>query len=94
MTDLDRGRIDTSWSDAARTAGSAPEPVRVEAREGMIIERRRRAVGAAPQGIYRVLTGMGADRGWYFRRLVVEAARDAGQAPGGRRPAKGAAPSR
>lgn len=40
--------------------------MRVAAREGMIIERRRRAVRAAPQGIYRVRTGMGADRGWYF----------------------------
>ena len=66
MTDLQRGRIDTSWSDAARTAGAPAEPVQVAAREGMIIERRQRAVSAAPQTVYRVLTGIGADRGWYF----------------------------
>ncbi len=66
ITDLQRGRIDTSWSDAAHTAGSPAEPVQVAAREGMIIERRQRAVSAAPQTVYRVLTGIGADRGWYF----------------------------
>ena len=66
MADLARGRIDTSWSDAARGAGSPPESVRVDAREGMIIERRRRAVGAAPPDVYRVLAGIGGGRGWYF----------------------------
>ncbi len=66
MTDLEGGRIDTSWTDAARTAGAPADPVQVAAREGMIIERRRRAVSAAPQTVYRVLTGIGAGRGWYF----------------------------
>ncbi len=66
IMDLQRGRIDTSWSDAAHTAGAPAEPVQVAAHEGMIIERRQRAVSAPPQTVYRVLTGIGADRGWYF----------------------------
>ena len=66
VADLDAGRIDTSWSDTTG-AGAAPEVlVRLESHEGMIIERRRRAVAASPEEVYRVFTGIGAARGWYF----------------------------
>ena len=64
--DLDEGRIDTSWSDAAGTTPEREQPVRLESRQGMIIERRRRRVAASAQAIYRVCTGIGAARGWYF----------------------------
>ena len=62
--DLDEGRIDTAWSDAA--GGSVESPVRLESRQGMIIERRRRVVAAPAADVYRVFTGIGAARGWYF----------------------------
>ncbi len=64
--DLDEGRIDTSWSDAAGTTPEREQPVRLESRQGMIIERRRRRVAASAQAVYRVCTGIGAARGWYF----------------------------
>ena len=82
ITDLQRGQIDTSWSDAARTAGAPAEPVQVAAREGMIIERRQRAVSAAPQTVYRVLTSShrvqtadgtlrtGPEAAWMLDRLL------------------------
>ena len=64
--DLDEGRIDTSWSDAAGTTSEREQPVRLESRQGMIIERRHRRVAASAQAVYRVCTGIGAARGWYF----------------------------
>ena len=64
--DLDEGRIDTSWSDAAGTTPEREQPVRLESRQGLIIERRRRRVAASAQAVYRVCTGIGAARGWYF----------------------------
>ena len=64
--DLDEGRIDTSWSDAAGTTPERKQPVRLESRQGMIIERRHRRVAASAQAVYRVCTGIGAARGWYF----------------------------
>ena len=66
LEDLDEGRIDTSWSD---TAGPTPDmkiPVRLESRHGMIIERRRHRVAAPARDVYRIFTGVGAERGWYF----------------------------
>ena len=64
--DLDEGRIDTAWSDAAGASGSEERPVRLESRHGMIVERRRRTVAAPASDVYRVFTGIGGDRGWYF----------------------------
>ena len=66
MKDMEAGRIDTSWSDAARSAASPRELVHMEAREGLIIERRHRRIAAPTQGVFRVCTGIGAERGWYF----------------------------
>ncbi|MYA03145.1 MAG: SDR family oxidoreductase [Caldilineaceae bacterium SB0664_bin_22] len=66
INDLDEGRIDTSWSDAVGTTPEQDNPVRLETRQGMIIERRRRRVAASAQAVYRVCTGIGAARGWYF----------------------------
>ena len=66
MKDMEEGRIDTSWSDAAGTASEPQELVHIESREGLIIERRRRSVAAPMQNVFRVCTGIGAERGWYF----------------------------
>ena len=66
IKDLDEGRIDTSWSDAGGASQSTGEPTRLESREGTIIERRRIAIAAPPGSVYRVFTGIGAARGWYF----------------------------
>ncbi len=66
INDLDEGRIDTAWSDAAGTNSEGEKPVRLESRQGMIIEHRRRRVAASAQAVYRVCTGIGAARGWYF----------------------------
>ncbi len=66
IEDLEEGRIDTSWSDAVGSHVEVEEQVRLESRQGMIVERRRRRVAAPPGDVYRVITGIGAARGWYF----------------------------
>ena len=66
IDDLNEGRIDTSWSDAAGASAKPERPVRLESRHGMIVERRRRMVAAPAREVYRVFTGIGGSRGWYF----------------------------
>ena len=66
LKDLDEGRIDSSWSDATGKASTPQELVSLESRHGLIIERRRRRVATPPRNVYRVFTGIGAARGWYF----------------------------
>ena len=66
IEDLEKGRIDTSWSDALGASVKQDGPVHLESRQGMIIERRSRLVAAPPGAVYRVFTGIGAARGWYF----------------------------
>lgn len=65
IEDLDRGQVDTAWSDAVG-ASEPKELVSLESREGMVIERRSRRVDAPARNVYRVITGIGAARGWYF----------------------------
>ena len=66
IQDLDEGRVDTSWSDAVGGAVESPEPVSMESRQGVIIERRYREVDGPARDVYAVVTGIGAARGWYF----------------------------
>ena len=66
IDDLDAGRIDTSWNDALGAPAWREQPVGLESRHGMIIERRRVRVSAPARDVYRVFTGIGGARGWYF----------------------------
>ena len=66
IRDLDNGHMDTSWSDAAGTSEGTGKPVHLESRQGMIVERRQHRVAAPASDVYRVFTGIGATRGWYF----------------------------
>jgi len=66
IDDLNAGRIDTSWSDALGAPAPREQPVRLEARHGMIIERRRERVSSPARDVYRVFTGIGGRRGWFF----------------------------
>lgn len=65
IDDLDAGRIETAWSDAQGTSNSSERPVRLETQEGMILERRWRKVASPIMAVYKVVSGIGGDRGWY-----------------------------
>lgn len=64
--DLEKGRIDTAWSDAAGPTAEPESAARLESHQGMIVERRHCIVAAPAAEVFRVFTGIGAARGWYF----------------------------
>ncbi len=66
IRDLDEGRIDTSWSDTANIPDDAESRVRIESRQGVIIERRVRPVAASGADVFKIISGIGGDRGWFF----------------------------
>ena len=66
IRDLDEGRIDTSWSDASDPSDDEESHVRIESRQGVIIESRRRPVNAPPEAVYKIVSGIGGRRGWFF----------------------------
>ena len=63
---LEQGRIETSWSDAAGAIAGPDRPVGLQARRGLIFERRRRLVHAPPECVYAAVAGIGGRRGWFF----------------------------
>lgn len=66
IRDLEQGRIDTAWSDAAGPAAGLQEAPPRESRQGMLVERRHCTVAAPAAEVFRVFTGVGAARGWFF----------------------------
>lgn len=66
IEDLEKGRIDTAWSDAAGPTAEPETAARLESHQGIIVERRHRIVAAPAAEVFRVFTGIGAARGWYF----------------------------
>ena len=66
IEDVDAGRIETAWSDAARSPAQLGEITRLESSQGMIIERRQRSVAAPAHSVFRTFSKIGARRGWYF----------------------------
>ena len=66
VAELDAGHTETAWSDAHSPSPAQDEFSRLESQQGMIVERRRRQVAAPASAVYRVLTGIGGQRGWYY----------------------------
>ena len=61
---LQASDVETAWSDALSTSRGDAPPVILTTQEGMIIERRQRAVTAPPSDVFRIFTGLGGKRGW------------------------------
>ncbi|HEX5131639.1 MAG TPA: SDR family oxidoreductase [Candidatus Krumholzibacteria bacterium] len=66
LAQLDANAVETSWSDALMSTQGDRRPLVLSTREGMIIERRERSVGAAPAVVYRAFAALGGERGWLF----------------------------
>lgn len=58
--------VETAWSDALTSSQGEKTPVELLTHEGMIIERRRRAVTAESADVFRSFAGLGGDRGWLY----------------------------
>ena len=65
VDDLDEGRVETAWSDSSGLTAGPDLSVRMEVREGMVFEHRKRRVDAPAEEVYRVIAGIGGARGWY-----------------------------
>jgi uncharacterized protein YbjT (DUF2867 family) len=66
LANLDRGQLESTWSDAlASSAGDVP-PVLLTTQEGMILERRQLEVRAPAAAVFRSFTGLGGRRGWLY----------------------------
>lgn len=61
---IERGEIETLWSDALASSMGDLSPVFLTQEQGMLIERRRLRVNAPPEAVYRAFTGIGVKRGW------------------------------
>jgi len=63
---LEASHIETTWSDSlASSQGDIPQRV-LATQEGMIIERRQRAVQAPAEIVFNTFTSIGGDQGWPY----------------------------
>ena len=58
------GQVETIWSDALASSQGDLPPVYLTEEQGVLIERRRKQVDAAPADVYRAFAGIGGERGW------------------------------
>ncbi len=63
---LRAGRVETAWSDALASSVGDRAPVRLEHREGMILEQRMAAVDASAERVYESFTSLGGEQGWLY----------------------------
>jgi uncharacterized protein YbjT (DUF2867 family) len=61
---IERGEIETLWSDALASSKGDIKPVHLTQEQGMLIERRQQQVAATPEIVFRAFAGLGGERGW------------------------------
>ena len=61
---LEKGDVESRWSDALQSSQGDRRPAAFEFTEGMFVERRRIATSAPPAAVFRVFAGLGGARGW------------------------------
>jgi len=66
LDNLSADQVETRWSDALSSSQGDRQPVQLENREGMIIERRELSVTASPPAVYGVFSCLGGERGWLY----------------------------
>ena len=66
LAKLDAGEVETSWSDALASSQGDQPVVRLENREGMILERREMRVAASAERVFASVMQLGGRRGWLF----------------------------
>lgn len=61
---IEAGDIETVWSDALMSSQGDARPVTLTQEQGLLIERRHKAVDAGPETVFRAFSGIGGERGW------------------------------
>jgi uncharacterized protein YbjT (DUF2867 family) len=70
LENLERGEVETLWSDALTSSQGNLPAVYFTQEQGMFIERREKETLAAPETVFRIFSGLGGQRGW----LMLDAA--------------------
>ncbi|MCM8532576.1 MAG: SDR family oxidoreductase [Lentisphaeraceae bacterium] len=58
--------IETTWSDALSSSLKDKTPVTMVSKEGLIFEHRQKEIDASAEEIFKVFSGIGGNRGWYY----------------------------
>jgi uncharacterized protein YbjT (DUF2867 family) len=66
LANLDRGQVETAWSDAVASSQGDVTPVQLATQEGLILERRQRKVAAPAEAVFRSFTQLGGNTGWLY----------------------------
>ncbi len=61
---VEKGHIETLWSDALASSKGDIKPLYLTQEQGMLIERRQQQVDAPPNAVFRAFSGLGGERGW------------------------------
>lgn len=74
---IEEGEVETIWSGSQSSLEAVPAPPplhptlpHLEMREGMIMEKRETEVESRPEAVFRVFSGIGGDRGWFYADWV------------------------
>jgi len=63
---IKHNNIETTWSDALSSSLRNKIPVTMTTKEGLIFEHRQKVVHSSAEKIYKVFSGIGGGRGWYY----------------------------
>jgi uncharacterized protein YbjT (DUF2867 family) len=63
---LENGEVETSWSDALVASGREAAPKVLTQQDGMLIERREKAVPVPPADAFAVCLAIGGERGYAY----------------------------
>ena len=66
LGNLETGKVETTWRDAAASSQRDRPPVTLSIREGIIVERRQIVVHASATSIYESITRLGGKTGWLY----------------------------
>lgn len=66
LANLERGHVETAWSDAVASSQGDVTPVQLTTQEGMILERRQCVVAAPAEAVFRSFSQLGGDTGWLY----------------------------
>lgn len=66
LTGVEEGQVETAWSDALASSQGDRRPVELATEAGLISERRRLTVDAAPEEVFRTFAAIGGERGYPY----------------------------
>jgi uncharacterized protein YbjT (DUF2867 family) len=64
LASVERGSLETRWSDALASSAGDRAPAVLEDREGLVRERRELPVVASAEALFAAFSGLGGEQGW------------------------------